>query len=373
MSQYNEHPGDWLSFLKRDDNNKLNILEAKSKYYKEQLLYENFVSSIIQQQQVLANRNQFAGGVEEVCGLIYTFGDRTELDIGIDLWINDKPTALTTYGEINCWDVSNVTDMSRLFINRNTFDDDISNWEVSQVTTMQLMFYDANLFNQNLNGWNTGNVGNMTSMFNRATIFNLHISSWDVSSVTSTRRAFNQAVKFNQDLSAWDVSSVTNMEEMFRFALEFDNGGVALDWSVGTGTSLVSDMEWMFGGATAFNQDVSSWDVSSVNTMKDMFSEATSFDKPLSNWERVGSTVSNVTTMYRMFGAAIATTSVFNQDISNWNVTNVTDMGRMFESATTFNQDLSTWSVDNVTFCSNVATGATAWVLDKPNFTSCTP
>ena len=39
----------------------------------------------------------------------------------------------------------------------------------------------------------------------------------------------------------------------------------------------------------------------------------------------------------------------FNQDLSAWNVGNVTNMGFMFYSAKSFNQDLSGWNVGNVT------------------------
>jgi len=40
----------------------------------------------------------------------------------------------------------------------------------------------------------------------------------------------------------------------------------------------------MFSGTSAFNQDISGWDVSSVSTMVSMFNNATSFDQDLSGW-----------------------------------------------------------------------------------------
>jgi len=39
----------------------------------------------------------------------------------------------------------------------------------------------------------------------------------------------------------------------------------------------------------------------------------------------------------------------FDQDISNWNTSSVTDMYNMFYGATSFNQDISDWDVSNVT------------------------
>jgi surface protein len=39
----------------------------------------------------------------------------------------------------------------------------------------------------------------------------------------------------------------------------------------------------------------------------------------------------------------------FNQDISNWDVSNVTDMRRMFSGCFRFNQDIGGWDVSKVT------------------------
>ena len=64
--------------------------------------------------------------------------------------------------------------------------------------------------------------------------------------------------------------------------------------------------------------------------------------------------------------------SSFNQNISNWDVSNVSIMSLMFNYAYTFNQDLSSWAVSNVTDCRQFSYETTTWALPKPNFTNCT-
>jgi surface protein len=56
-------------------------------------------------------------------------------------------------GDISEWDVSNVTDMSSLFLNNTSFNQPLEKWNVSKVTNMSSMFLFAMAFNQPLNEW----------------------------------------------------------------------------------------------------------------------------------------------------------------------------------------------------------------------------
>eukprot|EP00978_Attheya_sp_CCMP212_P048450 scaffold522791_cov86-Attheya_sp.AAC.1 len=64
---------------------------------------------------------------------------------------------------------------------------------------------------------------------------------------------FHYASAFNQDLSAWDVSSVTRMQQMFYYAIAFNQDLSA--WDV----SSITSTPWMFQGASAFNQSLCAW------------------------------------------------------------------------------------------------------------------
>merc|ERR1719201_391663 len=95
-------------------------------------------------------------------------------------------------------------------------------------------------------------------------------------------------------------------------------------------------MQRMFGGASFFNCDISTWHVSSVTDMNNMFYDAASFNSDISKWD-----VSSVTDMAGMFYLA----ALFDVDISKWDVSEVKYMNSMFRGATFFNRDISKWDV----------------------------
>ena len=179
----------------------------------------------------------------------------------VEEWCKDEESTLNNYGDINNWDTSEVTDMSKLFDNAREFNSPIGNWDVSNVEDMSEMFSGAESFNQPIGDWDVSNVTDMSDMFSYAESFNQPIGEWDASNVSDMTAMFFGAKSFNQPIGDWDVSNVTVMNAMFAEAKSF-NQPIG-DWNV----SNVEDMSQMFYSAESFNQPIEDWDVANVTSM----------------------------------------------------------------------------------------------------------
>jgi len=109
-----------------------------------------------------------------------------------------------TYGKIECWDVSRVTNMNAMFEGRHRlnsfegrheFNSDLSGWDVSNVRVMTHMFWECHEFNSDLSRWDVSNVTDMYCMFYLCHGFNSDLSGWNVSNVVSKRWMFYRCNK----------------------------------------------------------------------------------------------------------------------------------------------------------------------------------
>ena len=290
-------------------------------------------------------RDARVGDVGVVNGVTYTKRDREGL-LALVAASDDAELAKSC--------TSGVTDMSGMFKDATSFNQDISKWDTSSVTTMKEMFNGATSFNQDLSSWNVDKVGrSCTAFFGMAGAWTLPKPAFPVYCLGFTA-ATNGVTVLCPDAAVGDVGVVNGVEYTKR-----DRDG--LRKLVGTSeeaklakscTTGVTDMSAVFSGASSFNGNISSWDTSSVTTMASMFVNAQSFNQNIGSWD-----TSKVTTMQDMFANAQS----FNQNIGSWDTSKVTTMFEMFMGANSFNQDISKWNTAEVKSMEKMFQGASGF------------
>ena len=153
-------------------------------------------------------------------------------------------------GEPNDWDVSLITDMSELFRGNKTFNEPLNKWVTKQVTNMSHMFVGASKFNQPLNGGYKPHCW--------AFIFSQYGVVNDSTKITG-RRLFHKLPVF-----------LVRRVALYAFG----------DHIGGFDTSQVTDMSYMFAGASSFNQPIGQWETNQVTNMNCMFTGASSMKHP---------------------------------------------------------------------------------------------
>lgn len=400
-------PLPWQDFVKRNDVRNLPILEQKRIYLQERFYHETFLTSQeFIQDNALHNLFSAHNSGGDPSGFVFT--NRPQLDEAINLWISNVFEARIQYGQINSWDVSNITNMSGLFLNKSTFNSSILNWDVSNVTTMASMFSGATAFNQDINPWVTSNVTDMNNMFLNATSYNQDMFNWDVSNVLDMSNMFNGASSFNKALGSWFPSSVTNMSGMFSSASSYDQPIVFsipqvsdmtnfLGTTGGASAVTLSQQNYTFllvifagqslqngvtfsGGNSTYSTDSAiaskanivsgdNWTITDGGVVNYVFNDLAGLQTAVNLWisDNAAAIVAygpintwNVSAVTDMSGL-FSNKATFDDDISNWDVSNVTIMYQMFNNASSFNQDISSWDVSNVTDMRFMFSGASSF------------
>ena len=283
------------------------------------------------------------------------------------------------------WNTSNTIDMSYMFYNVSSyvFETNVLNWDTSSVTDMSYMFYnfknaksimqpvqyyvdslihvDYMFAYTELNSVyftttvpSTPWVLQTTSyMFYNCRFNDLSIVDWDTHAVTTMSHMFAQDFTgyFNQPLH-WRVDALIDASYMFYRQREL-SVGILFE----SDTSWVlENTSYMFAECDSFSdENLQDWDVSNVRNMSHMFDTALFMNIPLDTWN-----TSNATDMSFMFYQCPS----FNANIGSWNVSQVTNMESMFQTAQQFNQFMNAWNVSNVTNMSHMFDGASSFNND---------
>ena len=271
---------------------------------------------------------------------------------------------------------SNNLNFMGFFYLCQSFNTSVSNWVTTRVVNMVSMFDGAKVFNQPLNTWSTSNVTNMRAMFQDAEVFNQPLSSWNTSNVTDMSYMFRGAKEFNQNINSWSVNNVITIQAMFgvsssKLSVSYEIIGLPYYYPL-PGYEMkfnqplnnwfgnspnIKDLSMAFHGCTSFNQDISSWKVSTVTNMAYMFHHATVYNNGgqgltynINSWN-----TDNVTSIQAMFAGAAAfqgngvnswnLSSLYGQ--TSFNVANSSALGVFYGSAltqTNYESILSGWA-----------------------------
>ena len=163
------------------------------------------------------------------------------------------------------------------------------------------------------------------------------VTSWDSANASHDYGSGNGGVK---------TVNITGVIEGFRFNNTGDRKKLVniTNW----GFLRLGDNGSYFYGAENLENVSGFVNLTGTTDLSKMFMHAFKFNANISDWN-----VSEATNMSHMFsgltGPTTGTPTAFNQDIGGWDTGRVTDMSYMFIYASSFNQNLSGWDTGNVT------------------------
>lgn len=249
-------------------------------------------------------------------------------------------TNMITFQHIENWDWTNIPNPFWAFMNCQQFIGDLSNWDMSNCQNISYMFYNCYALNFDASGWDLSNATRVNQSFSGMILnFNSDIS-WDLTSVTNQGYSlFYNSQQFNGDLTGMDTSTLTRMDN-FLARTSFNNSSInTLDVSSNQNfKGFFLDIGTVSG--VSFNQDLTNWNTSNATNMEQMFKGNNDFNADITGFD-----TGLVTNMKEMF----STCYNFNRDISSWNVINVNNFDKTFYTADAFNQNISSWNTSSAT------------------------
>ncbi len=279
------------------------------------------------------------------------YGCDSVVNLDLSNWTNTANITFLyyTFGQMNAlkilnltgWDVSNVT-----------FAYDMCNNAGDLVDGCEFIMPDLE--------WD-GGTGTTTvaNMFNGAYVKSIDVSGWKFHANSDVNQMFRRTYKgsagtpFSIDASGWrDSNNITNLTGFIR---ETDATSINIS---GIETQNVTNMNYFayFADELTHITGLDELDASSLTTAFIMFQYTRKYNWGTananfgSNW---GPNLGNITTMNSWFyGTGDTTPGSAPPDVSDWDVSNVTDMKEMFRQAKWSGGgsiDVSSWDVGSVT------------------------
>lgn len=205
----------------------------------------------------------------------------------------------------------------------------------------------------NLNYLDTTNCTSMSKMFqNCPSLVEADVSSFNTNNITNISYMFERCYNLEcvGNISNWDVSNVTNTSNLFASCYKLDDYGDISNWNI---TNKCKDMSFMFSNMSHTpNQsnssffpsylDLSNWDVSNVTDMSSMFKNTFSLQTlNISGWNT--SKLKKTDNMFEMNDLSLTSNLQNIIGIEDLDVSSLIQMSSMFAGCTNFDGDLSLW------------------------------
>ena len=172
-------------------------------------------------------------------------------------------------------------------------------------------------------------------MFRDASAFSHDVSKWDGNATTTVQTdMFLNAIRFNEKYSC-STSNQANTCTTCNDGYCVTNANLHLAISKCLEESFTDGACTTYGTVTTNLGTMSEWDVSKVTNM------AGAFD--VGNLADYGGFIPQ----YYLSNNGVESSlgRIHNPDIARWDVSSVTDMSKMFSSASSFNRDIGSWDV----------------------------
>ena len=167
----------------------------------------------------------------------------------------------------------------------------------------------------------------------------MQISHWGTD---FTHNMLNGSTDFadcvNMDITASDSPDFSNLTYInFRGCSSLVDANNTLNSSTVFGAEKIS-LHKTFESCTSYNNDLTNWNTENVTDMNGTFNGCTVFNGDLSSWN-----TENVIT----FRDTFRNTAFNNDSLANWNTENVTSFLSTFYGCSDFNGDITNWRTDS--------------------------
>lgn len=248
--------------------------------------------------------------------------------------------------------------------------------------SMQSMFEGCTTISTiNADMWDMSNVTDISRMFYGCTNLSKLYARWDTSSVISMTGVFaytgftslaDIVGLFPNSPTGWDLSGVTSLAGMFEGSLL-----TSFTWESTQDTSNVTDFSNMFAGSHQLQTvDLSNLDTSSATNLSGMFDGCAALTTVnASNLNATG--VTDVTSMFKNTSSLTSVTGMTNANFATATSSSFTDMFKG-SALSTAGPDITGWKIPNVSELPSDIAGAgvdiSGWTLpisldpDAPEF-----